>query len=162
MPAWGPAATLGQSENLRKRRNPQKDGQHLRENRKKKTVEENARAEAVNCVRPAYALRTIPYFPRMPCIRSPLLPQPEYLSKRGATRMVGLTETSLLPSLWVDRVRSFHKRFCERVSGRVVSRLAPDRRPAPWCPVALSILGWRSLKDTQVGPTCTVRPSGEA
>ena len=99
--------------------------------------------------------------------------------------MGSLTETSLLPSLWVDRVRSFHRRFCDRVPGRVVSRLAPDRRPARWWPVALSILGWRSLnrvqgescptvdrlaggprpspswggdplKDTQVGPTCTV------
>ena len=59
--------------------------------------------------------------------------------------MEGLTETSLLPSLWVDRVRSFHRRFCDRVPGRVVSRLAPDRRPARWWPVALSILGWRSF-----------------
>ena len=40
--------------------------------------------------------------------------------------MEGLTETSLLPSLWVDRVQSFHRRFCDRVPGRVVSRLAPD------------------------------------
>ena len=72
----------------------------------------------------------------------------------------GLTETSLLPSLWVDRVRSFHRRFCDRVPGRVVSRLAPDRRQARWCPVVLSILGWRSLKESKANrvQACT-RPS---
>ena len=42
----------------------------------------------------------------------------------------GIPAKNGLPSLWVDRDRSSHRRFCGRVSGRVVSRLAPDRRQA--------------------------------
>ena len=34
-----------------------------------------------------------------------------------------------------------------------MSRLAPDRRPARWWPVALSTLGWRCLKRVQ-GQSC--------
>ena len=46
-----------------------------------------------------------------------------------------------LPSLWVESDRSSHRRFCGRFAcarwhcvgpSRVVSRFAPDRRPARW------------------------------
>ena len=30
-------------------------------------------------------------------------------------KLLGLSETPLLPSLWVDRLRSFHRRFCDQV-----------------------------------------------
>ena len=96
VPAWELAATLGQSENLRKRGNPRRDGRKFRENRKKKTVEENARVEAVYCVRSAYGLRTIPvrstYFPRMPCIRSPCCRNLNTCQKREPQNW-GLSET---------------------------------------------------------------------
>ena len=42
----------------------------------------------------------------------------------------GIPAKNGLPSLWADRDRSSHRRFRGRVSGRVVSRLAPDRRQA--------------------------------
>ena len=102
--------------------------------------------------RTAYALRKSAYDPRtphvrlrMPCIRCCNM-DCWSTYKKGEPQKKGLSETSLLPSLWVDRVRSFRRRFCDRVPGRVVSRLAPDRRQARWWPKALSILGLRSLK----------------
>ena len=72
VPAWGLAATLGQSENLRKRGNPRRDGQNLRENRKKRPSKKTP--ESKPCT--AYVLRTL-------CVRSPYAPRtsrvcPEY------------------------------------------------------------------------------------
>ena len=119
-----------------------------------KTHKETTLEEIVRVVpKPAY-LRTLPVSlrttPRTPHVRPTYpcvcLAYAKYLPKKGATKM----EVSLrLPFSHPCRLIASDPFTDVSVivsQGGVVSRLAPDRRPARWWPVALSILGLRSLK----------------